>query len=158
MKAGGDAVPMRCVQNKQFGYLFSPWADGKFWYRNNNEGLTMKAMVEAAKDDQQVAQRVRMFRYRAMEEFYDLRRDPNCLNNLIDEPQYKDDCRKMQNELCQWMKKTGDPLLKAFENRYSPENRKSALVDIYGNNYLNAAQRQQKISRRDSSRKSNRTN
>ena len=158
MKAGGDAVPMRCVQNKQFGYMFSPWADGRFWYRNNNEGLTMKAMVEAAKDDQQVAQRVRMFRYRAMEEFYDLRRDPNCLNNLIDEPQYKDDCRKMQNELCQWMKKTGDPLLKAFENRYSPENRKSALVDIYGNNYLNAAQRQQKISRRDSSRKSNRTN
>jgi hypothetical protein len=45
------------------------------------------------------------------------------------------------------MKKTGDPLLKAFENRYSPENRKSALVEIYGDNYLNATQRQQKVRR-----------
>jgi len=147
MKAGGDAVPMRCVQNKQFGYLFSPWADGKFRYRNNNEGLTMKAMVDAAKDDQQVAQRVRMFRYRAMEELYGLRRDPDCLNNLVDEPKYNDDLRKMQNELCQWMKKTSDPLLKVFENRYSPDNRKSALAEIYGDNYINAAQRRQKMRR-----------
>ena len=40
---------MRCVQDEKFGYIFNPWADGKFWYRNNNEGLTMQAMVEAAR-------------------------------------------------------------------------------------------------------------
>jgi N-sulfoglucosamine sulfohydrolase len=26
---GGDAVPMRCVQNKQFGYIYNPFSDGK---------------------------------------------------------------------------------------------------------------------------------
>ncbi|UCG48335.1 MAG: sulfatase, partial [Phycisphaerales bacterium] len=86
MKAGGDAVPMRCVQDKRYGYIFSPWADGKFWYRNNNEGLTMKAMVEAAGRRPDVAERVRMFRYRAAEELYDLENDPDCLKNLVGKP------------------------------------------------------------------------
>lgn len=158
MKAGGDAVPMRCVQDNRFGYIFNPWADGKFWYRNNNEGLTMKAMVEAAKVDPEIAQRVKMFRYRAAEEFYDLRNDPDCLNNLVVESEYKDDLRKMQSGLREWMKQTRDPLLTAFENRYSPEGRKSALVEIYGDNYVNAAQRQKKVPRSDRKKKRNKRN
>jgi N-sulfoglucosamine sulfohydrolase len=155
MKAGGDAVPMRCVQNERFGYIFSPWADGQFWYRNNNEGLTMKAMVEAAEENPQIAQRVKMFRYRATEEFYDLRADPDCLKNLVGESAYENDLKKMQNELHEWMKETGDPLLNAFENRHSAEKRRSALIEIYGDNYVNAAQRQPKSPRR--SRKKNKT-
>ena len=50
-KAGGDAVPMRCVQTENFGYIYNPFSDGKYWYRNNNEGKTMVAMNEAAKTD-----------------------------------------------------------------------------------------------------------
>jgi len=141
MKAGGDAVPMRCVQDKNFGYIFNPWADGKFWYRNNNEGLTMKAMVQAAKTDSQAAQRVNMFRYRSAQELYDLNNDPDCLNNLVDKPEFKSKLRNMQSLLYDWMKKTKDPLRKAFENRNSPEKLKSALVEIYGDNYTKPAAR-----------------
>jgi len=144
MKAGGDAVPMRCVQDKRFGYIFSPWSDGKFYYRNNNEGLTMKAMVEAAQADPYIAQRVRMFRYRAAEELYDLKNDPDCLNNLVGESDYKNDLKKMQSQLHNWMKETHDPLLTAFENRKSPEKLKSTLIDIYGDNYVKAGQGQKK--------------
>jgi N-sulfoglucosamine sulfohydrolase len=140
MKAGGDAVPMRCVQDKRFGYIFNPWADGNFWYRNNNEGLTMKAMVEAAPTDPYIAQRVKMFRYRAAEEFYDLKNDPDCLNNLVNKADFENELKKMQNLLHDWMKQTGDPLLPAFENRYSPEKLRSALTKIYGQNYTKAAQ------------------
>jgi hypothetical protein len=43
MKAGGDAVPMRCVQDEHYGYIYNAWSDGQHWYRNNNEGMTMKA-------------------------------------------------------------------------------------------------------------------
>ncbi len=147
MKAGGDAVPMRCVQNKRFGYIFNPWADGKFWYRNNNEGLTMKAMVEAAPTDSFAAQRVKMFRYRAAEEFYDLKNDPDCLNNLIDSADQKGEIKKMQALLHKWMKQSGDPLLSAFENRNSPEKLKAALVDIYGANYTRPANKQPNVPR-----------
>jgi N-sulfoglucosamine sulfohydrolase len=141
MKAGGDAVPMRCVQDKRFGYIFNPWADGKFWYRNNNEGLTMKAMVEAAPTNPYIARRVNMFRYRAAEEFYDLKNDPDCLNNLVGKAGFENELKKMQTLLHDWMIRTGDPLLPAFENRNSPEKLRSALTKIYGQNYTKAAQR-----------------
>jgi N-sulfoglucosamine sulfohydrolase len=140
MKAGGDAVPMRCVQNQRLGYIFSPWSDGKFVYRNNNEGLTMKAMVEAAKTDPRAAQRVRMFRYRTFEELYDLQTDPDCLTNLVGRPDRKDDLDHMRSELLAWMKRTRDPLLPAFENRADPEKVKAVLTSVYGENYTRPAQ------------------
>jgi len=158
MKAGGDAVPMRCVQDASFGYIFSPWSDGKFWYRNNNEGLTMKAMVEAAESDSFIAQRVQMFRYRALEEFYDLRNDPDCLNNLVGKEGFENERRRMQNQLQDWMERTGDPLLPAFENRYSPEKLKSILIDIYGDNYTKAAQRQGNVSQGKRSKRRDKNN
>ena len=148
MKAGGDAVPMRCVQNQRLGYIFSPWSDGKFVYRNNNEGLTMKAMVEAAKTDPHAAQRVRMFRYRAFEEMYDLQNDPGCLNSLVDKPDHKGDLERMRNELHAWMKRTHDPLLPAFEHRTNPEKVKAVLASVYGENYTRPAQGSQKARRR----------
>lgn len=141
MKAGGDAVPMRCIQDKNFGYIFNPWSDGTFWYRNNNEGLTMKAMVEAATNDSFIAQRVDMFRYRALEEFYDLKNDPDCIHNLIDKPDYQDQIDDFRNQLRDWMKRTNDFLLPAFDNQQSPEKLKSILTDLYGENYTKAGKK-----------------
>ena len=131
-KAGGAAVPMRCVQDDRLGYVFNAWSDGKYWYRNNNEGMTMKAMNEAAGTDPFIAQRVEMFRYRVQEELYDLRSDPDCLENLIEQPEYRDQADRMQQELLQWMKRTADPLLPAFEHRQSPETVKAVLEKVYG--------------------------
>ena len=147
MKAGGDAVPMRCVQDKSFGYIFSPWADGKFWYRNNNEGLTMQAMVEAAETDPAIAQRVRMYRYCAAEELYDLRKDPDCIHNLAGKADFEQELDSRRRQLHDWMVRTGDPLLPVFENRNSPEKLKSALIDVYGDNYKKAAEKQSKAPR-----------
>jgi len=108
----------------------------------------MKAMVEAAKTDPSIAQRVKMFRYRAPEEFYDLTNDPDCLKNLADIPDYKSQLRKMRTWLHNWMKKTHDPLTPAFENRSSPEKLKAALVDIYGDHYTKPANRKRNTPRR----------
>lgn len=141
MKAGGDAVPMRCVQDHRFGYIFSPWSDGTFWYRNNNEGLTMKAMVQAAQTDPAIAHRIRMFRYRRSEELYDLENDPDCLNNLVDLPAYHADLDRMRERLSRWMKRAKDPLLPAFEVRNEPQRLKTVLTELYGDNYTRPAQR-----------------
>jgi len=139
-KAGGDAVPMRAVQDAHFGYIFSPWSDGTFWYRNNNEGLTMKAMVEAAKTDPAIARRVAMFRYRALEELYDLKADPDCLNNLLDDPSHAERLGQMRRRLGQWMKETNDFLLPAFEHRAEPDKLKAVLTSLYGDGYTRPAQ------------------
>lgn len=131
-KAGGAAVPMRAVQNSKYGYIYNPFSDGKLVYKNNNEGLTMKAMNDAAKTDPAIAARVKMFRTRVPQEFYDLEKDPNCLNNLIDNPEYKTIIARMQAKLEKWMIDTNDPMLEAFRNKDDRAKVDAVLEATYG--------------------------
>jgi N-sulfoglucosamine sulfohydrolase len=130
-KAGGAAVPMRCIQDERYGYLFNAWSDGETVYKNNNEGLSMKAMNEAAATDPAVAERVRMFRYRATEEFYDLAQDPDCLNNLMDRPEHKGLIKEYQAKLRSRMVESDDPLLLTFDKRSDPVQMKAELAASY---------------------------
>jgi len=130
-KAGGDAVPMRCLQNAKFGYIFNGWADGEHRYRNNNEGLCMKAMEAAAATDPQIAERVRVFRFRDVEEFYDLDKDPDCTINLAKDPKFGAEVDKFRSELLKQMTDTGDPLLAAFHKRHSPKEMSDAMRKAY---------------------------
>lgn len=131
-KAGGSAVPMRCVQNEHFGYIYNAFSDGKYWYRNNNEGLTMAAMNKAAMTDPAVKARVDMFRYRVPEELYDLQSDPDCLHNLIDDPAHAETLKSLQTKLVHQMKKTSDPMLAAFMHRDDRAKVDAILVETYG--------------------------
>ena len=131
-KAGGDAVPMRCVQNAQYGYIYNPFSDGKHWYRNNNEGKSMAAMNAAAKSDASIAARIELFRYRVPEEFYDLEKDPNCLHNLIHEPDLQPAIKSLQARLVAQMQRTNDPMLPAFQNRTDRGAVDQVLLQTYG--------------------------
>ena len=131
-KAGNDAVPMRCIQNAGYGYIYNPFSDGKHLYRNNNEGGTMAAMNEAAKKDQFIAARVKLFRYRVPEEFYDLTRDRDSLKNLIDSPHHAETIQDMRRRLEDWMAATRDPMLEAFRNRGDRAVVDSVMEKTYG--------------------------
>lgn len=117
---GGPPKPMRCIQDKKFGYIFNAFSDGKFEYKNNNEGRTFKAMQEAGKSDPAVQQRVDMFRHRVVQEFYDLRKDPGCTNNLIDSAEHQGLIKDYQKRLREWMVETNDHCLAAFDVREDP--------------------------------------
>ena len=120
--SGRNRYPMRCVQDGRFGYIFNAWSDGERIFRNESQsGLTFNAMKAGAETSESVAARVKLFQYRVLEEFYDFEKDPDALRNLIDDPSYKKDIQNMRKLLLDWMKKTGDPALEAFENRSSPE-------------------------------------
>ena len=129
--SSGSAFPMRCVQTERYGYIFNAWSDGTTTYSNANEGMTMRAMNEAAKTGAAIAERVRMFRNRALEEFYDLREDPDCLKNLINEPKLRKERDALVATLRAWMAETGDPLLKAFDSRQDEAARKKAMRGIF---------------------------
>jgi N-sulfoglucosamine sulfohydrolase len=118
---GGPAKPMRCIQDKHYGYIFNAFSDGTFAYRNNNEGLTMKAMVEAGQTDPAIQARVDMFRHRVPQEFYDLEDDPGCTKNLIDSPAHQELAKKYQDRLRQWMVETNDHCLTAYDVRSDPQ-------------------------------------
>ena len=81
---GKNAYPIRSVLTKQFVYLFNAWPDGQRRFPTARyNGLTIKAMQRAAESDTAMAARVRHLEFRSVEEFYDLRNDPDCLTNLL---------------------------------------------------------------------------
>lgn len=131
-KAGGDAVPMRCVQDGKYGYIYNPFSDGKHRYRNNNEGKCMAAMNAAAGDNPQIAARIQLFRYRVAEELYDLENDPDCLHNLVGMPQHLPAVQSLQARLVAHMKRTQDPMLAAFQNRGDRQVVDRVMLETYG--------------------------
>ncbi len=132
-KAGGDRVPMRCVQSARFGYIYNPFSDGRHRYRNNNEGKSMKAMQRAADaGNAAIAARIQLFRYRVPEELYDLRADPDSLVNLVDRPEHAKTLDALRAKLDAWMERTGDPMLKAFRHRTDRAVVDRVLLETYG--------------------------
>ena len=79
----------------------------------------MKAMRKAAETDPEIAKRVDVFLHRCTEEMYDLKKDPDCLVNLIEKKNDRWTPRSsaMSKALWHWMKDTGDPERKNFEGQ-----------------------------------------
>ena len=126
-----NRFPMRSVQDEDFGYIFNPWSNGKYEYHNDNEGETFKAMEIAGKANGQIQERVKMFRYRVPEEFYDLKNDPDCLHNLIDNKAYTKRVNEYKNRLKEWMKKYQDPMLRVFTVMSDPAEMQRILDIVY---------------------------
>lgn len=126
---GGPPKPMRSVQDARYGYIFNAFSDGKFKYRNNNEGMTFAAMEEAGKSDPFIQDRVNMFRHRVPQEFYDLEKDPGCTKNLIHDPRHQALVKNYQDRLRQWMIETHDHCLAAFDVRENPAQLAKAVAN-----------------------------
>jgi N-sulfoglucosamine sulfohydrolase len=120
--SAGQRAPMRAVQDTRFLYIFNPWSDGQRSFisatlRTN----TYMRMEELAKNDDQIAQRIQLLKYRVVEEFYDIQNDPDCLVNLIANPAYKREIEERRSVLEKWMRDTHDHALEAFINRADKE-------------------------------------
>jgi len=133
---GADALPMRSVLTREFAYVFNPWSNGRRRFTRLG-GTTFAAMQQSAKTDAAMAARIRHLRFRSVEEFHDLRTDPNCLVNLLGtardgqplsaaEQKHLDDLRA---KLRRWMVQVEDPALTAFDNRHQPESLEQFIQD-----------------------------
>ena len=81
--AGGQNTPMRAVESREWLYIFSPWSNGKRVMGGATAGtVTCKQMRVLAKTDPKVAARVDLFDHRVPEEAYEVRYDPDALQNL----------------------------------------------------------------------------
>jgi len=116
--SGAGRHPMRSVQTRQYCYIFNPWANGERVFRTATMGtLTYRRMKELAQTDAAVAERVKLFDLRVLEELYDVEKDPDCLQNLIDEPAHRGAADRHRKLLEEWMVKTGDHALEPFRGR-----------------------------------------
>ncbi len=113
--------PMRSVQDDEFGYIYNFWADHKRDMRGDAMGgITWRAMVEAAKSDPEIAERVELYKYRVPEEFYNFKEDPDGLINLANDPAYADELAKYQAVMLEKMQQYHDPAYEAFRDREQP--------------------------------------
>lgn len=125
-------LPMRCIQDQEFGYIFNAWSDGSNVYKNANEGGVIEAM-QAMTDNPEIQARVLMHRHRVVEELYDLKTDPECLINLAEKEDYKSTLLKYREKLRAKMKKFDDPLLETFENVDDKAKMKEMYLTLYSN-------------------------
>jgi N-sulfoglucosamine sulfohydrolase len=128
--AGGMRNPMRAVETKRFGYIFNPWSDGKRVFKSATiYQPSYKAMQAAARNNPAIAARIKHFNHRAVEEFYDYEKDPDALNNLIDDPAYADEIATLRDALEAWMVEMNDVALPVFRNRYDVSARRAFLAE-----------------------------
>jgi N-sulfoglucosamine sulfohydrolase len=119
--AGGNRNPMRGVQTEKFLYLFNPWSDGKRLMATATNGTaTWRAMKKLAEGGSAIAERVDLMEHRVVEEFYNVESDPDCRINLVGDPKHADEVARHRQLMLQWMKRTGDHALVAFEGRGDP--------------------------------------
>ncbi|GAA4270525.1 sulfatase family protein [Hyunsoonleella aestuarii] len=113
--AGGIPRPSRTVITKKYGYVFNPWATGKYEFKSASGSHTSyKAMKKLAETDPEVKKRFDHWVYREIEELYDYENDPNALTNLIHDPKYKEIVAELRTALEKHMKATGDYVLAAY--------------------------------------------
>ena len=122
--------PMRCIQDIRYGYIFNPWSNGEQTYHNANEGGVVKAMT-AQSENQEILDRINVFRYRNPEEFYDLEKDPDCILNLINDRKYQQLIKKYRSKLERKMQETGDPLLRALPFVHDSDKLSAICEEIY---------------------------
>ena len=111
---------MRAVNDGDFLYIWNGWSDGEYIFRNESmSGLSFKAMKKAAETDPLIAERVEFLVHRVTEELYDIRKDPDCLHNLIAKPndEFTHRASAMAKILWHQMKETEDPMLGEFQNQ-----------------------------------------
>jgi len=116
--AGGIPRPSRTIISNRYGYIFNAWATGKYEFKSAvNSHTSFKVMKSEAEINQKVKKRFEFWKFREIEELYDYHKDPNGLNNIIDDPKYKSVVRQLRIELKKQMQHTNDYMLIAFKNR-----------------------------------------
>ncbi len=110
---GVQVFPMRAVHTKDWSYVFNPWSDGlnRREHTENQSGLTMDAIRDAAVTDEAMRERLNYMLLRQRDELFDLKADPYSFDNLAEEQAYQSKMEEMQALLAKEMERTNDTLL-----------------------------------------------
>ncbi len=130
MMRWGQPRPMRAVQSTRYLYIFNPWSNGKRTLNSATAHMhTYHQMQTMAKHHPDIAERMDLLKYRVLEEFYDVDKDPDCLVNLIDKPELQSEIELHRTRLLTHMRDTQDHALPAFEQRDDPTVRDSYIEE-----------------------------
>jgi N-sulfoglucosamine sulfohydrolase len=113
---GKSLFEMRALIGKQYHYIYNHFADGtnQFYDGKYGGGRSLQAMEKAAETDPEMRKRIDFMYYRTKEELYDLRKDPDALNNLADNPDASNALADQRMRMEARLRKNDDPFASAF--------------------------------------------
>lgn len=113
--SGGNRHPIRAIETKDYLYLYNPWSDGTNRFRTATQGTeSYKRLQELAETEEYIAERLRVFDHRDLEELYHVATDPDCINNLIDSVEHAAALEDLRTRLRRFMKQSNDHVLEPF--------------------------------------------
>lgn len=109
--AGRNRHPMRGVQTREYLYLYNPWSDGVRKFATATTGTqTYRQMIKRAAKESYVAERLKLFDHRVLQELYNVKKDPDCLVNLIDSPDDRAQLLHLRELLIKELTAMNDPV------------------------------------------------
>ncbi|MBF0198034.1 MAG: sulfatase [Planctomycetes bacterium] len=128
---GKKHFQMRCFQDKNYAFIYNAWYSGKPVYKSSAlGGEIFKSMVQEGRSNPHWKARAEFILTRTPEEFYDLRKDPFCQNNLFNNPEYKEFVEKYRAEMLARMKRTKDYILPLYEGYLQHNNSQTMREDF----------------------------
>ena len=153
--SGASRDPMRAVQSKQHLYLFNPWSNGERVFATATSGTqTYKRMKALAESNAAMAARHELYQHRVPEEFYDVTADPDCLYNLIDDPDHQEALKQHRQWLDDTLVQSNDPVLDVFRHRDDAAAREAYVVSVEKIAMQRRAQKRKAQQRQQNKRKS----
>ncbi len=116
---GGNRQPTRALLSKDYSYISNFWSDGERRFATATRGMatTMEMERLAREGDTYMQERSHLFAHSVPEQFFDLNKDSDALDNLIENPEYKGLIEDFQNEMVKTMEACQDPNLELFNHR-----------------------------------------
>jgi N-sulfoglucosamine sulfohydrolase len=102
---------VRSVRDSKYRYIrnYYPLKPYVLWVPYRNRMPVMQELIRLhAEDKLEGAQKIWFSDTRPPEELYDCEKDPYQINNLADDPEYKDVLQRMSSRLNKWMSNTKD--------------------------------------------------
>ncbi|MFY0653492.1 MAG: sulfatase [Cyclobacteriaceae bacterium] len=117
-----NMFPEFTIQMRDWVYIYNPWVDGKEVHNSDyTHSMTLAAIWKAAETSQFIKKRIDFHKYRIIEELYDVRQDPNSLNNLAYVDEFKERVAEMRKLLVNWIADTDHPALELMRDPYNKE-------------------------------------
>jgi N-sulfoglucosamine sulfohydrolase len=116
---GGNRQPMRGITSKNHTYICNLWADGERRFATATRGTATAAeMFRLAQEgDEYMQRRAKLYDHSVPEQFFDVNRDADGLNNLIGNPEYRELIEKHREQMAGVMKASGDPMTEIYGKR-----------------------------------------
>ncbi|MDZ8117362.1 sulfatase family protein [Pontiella agarivorans] len=115
-KGGTDlAYPVRAIRTKDFLYVHNikpelwPAGNPEYGLRNVDNGPTKSYLTALQPDDPEYKFYEMSFGKRPEEELYQIRKDPNCMNNLAENPEYDALKKELRERMEKKLTAQGDP-------------------------------------------------